>query len=568
MGRFNIVFDMGKPLYAKDTKIIIERAVLTKDNDTGKVFAQIKMSNLLSKTLIAVKVSLTGYDVSGEKLEEKEFSYLDLTAKQGEEFGQKTPVDFQNSTVRSFNVKITETVYSDGSKFAGQEEKYYPVPEPESLKEKLTVSEIEQYKQDNVQLAKYAIKEFSDLWICTCGEMNTIDNDTCYSCGAARENLKRTLDKDLLDEEIKEGSYKKATDTYQPGNRFDIETAIRRLKTIEGYKDSKELIARYEAEIAAIDKKTVDEAKARKRIIGIFSGIAALCVMGALIFNFVIIPNKKLNNAEKLINEGEYEEAYVILDELGKRKAIANSRYNKGCEMIENGNVNGAYMLLADLNYKDSKQKIADISTQVTPQIRIKCAKIDDTVELGNYHGAIEWLVLDKQDGKVLLISKYCLDVKRYSDGGWAAWAPAEFEADKCTIRQWLNNEFISETFSNEEKILISDTYLQNKHSPSTNIYCILGEYSSTDRLFLLSIDEVEQYFAYDGARETMATNYAKEKGIIVSTEGNSPWWLRTTGYNCNDAVFVQYDGSVDHFGANVDGDGLGVRPAMWINVG
>ncbi len=87
MGRFNIVFDMGKPLYAKETKIIIEKAVLTKDNETGKVFAQIKMKNVLAKTLIAVKVTLTGHDVLGEKIEEKEFTYLDLAAKQGREFG-------------------------------------------------------------------------------------------------------------------------------------------------------------------------------------------------------------------------------------------------------------------------------------------------------------------------------------------------------------------------------------------------------------------------------------------------------------------------------------------------
>ena len=82
MGRFNIVFDMGKPLYAKETKIVIEKAVLTKDNETGKVFAQIKMKNVLSQTLIAVKSVLTGYDVSGEKIEEKEFTYLDLAVNQ------------------------------------------------------------------------------------------------------------------------------------------------------------------------------------------------------------------------------------------------------------------------------------------------------------------------------------------------------------------------------------------------------------------------------------------------------------------------------------------------------
>lgn len=288
MGRFNIVFDLGKPLYAKDTKIVIEKAVLTKDSETGKVFAQIKMKNVLSKTLIAVKVSLTGYDVSGEKLEEKEFSYLDLAAKQGEEFGQKTPVDFQNSTVRSFDIKITETVYSDGSKLTGTESEYYPVPKPDQLSSKLSKAEIEQYKKSNeIPSAECVVAEFSDLWICTCGVINTINNDTCYSCGASHENLKRTLDKGLLNEEFKEGNYNEAIKVYRPEDKACIERAIKTLKAIEDYKDSKELIARYEAEIAAIDKKEADEKAARKKKYLSLRYIFVFCVM-AVFFIYLI----------------------------------------------------------------------------------------------------------------------------------------------------------------------------------------------------------------------------------------------------------------------------------------
>ena len=76
MERYSIIFDRMHNLYAKDTKIIIERAVITKDNDTGELFAQIKMSNLFPKTLVAVKVILTGFDSSNKKIEEKEFSYF------------------------------------------------------------------------------------------------------------------------------------------------------------------------------------------------------------------------------------------------------------------------------------------------------------------------------------------------------------------------------------------------------------------------------------------------------------------------------------------------------------
>ncbi len=561
MGRFNIVFDMGKPLYAKETKIIIEKAVLTKDNETGKVFAQIKMKNVLAKTLIAVKVTLTGYDVLGEKIEEKEFTYLDLAVNQGCEFGQKTPVEFQNSTVRSFNVKITETVYSDGSKLTGTEAEYYPVPEPELLSSKLSKAEIEQYEKSNeISSADYIVTEFSDLWICTCGAINTIDSDSCYSCGASRENLKRTLDKDLLDEEIKESIYNKAIVEYRPKNKDCIGRAIEILKTVGSYRDSKELIARYEAEIAAIDKKAADKAKARKKmaakITGIFAGIVALCVSVVLLFNFVIMPNKKLGNAEKLINEGEYEEAYAILDELGENKAIAKSKYNRACEMIENGNYKGAYMLLAGLEYKDSGDKMAEIAMTL-----LKECNVGDTVDFGDYHGAVEWLVLDKQEDKALLISKYCLDAKPYNE----KYEPVTWET--CTLRQWLNGDFINETFSGAEKALICDTYLQNPDNPE---YGTDGGNDTTDKVFLLSIDEATRYFANDEARKATATDYAKEQGVYVSEEnGNSWWWLRSPGNGSNNVVaFINSYGFINYTGFGVGSGLYGVRPAMWVRIG
>ncbi len=496
MGRFNIVFDIGKSLYAKDTKIVIEKAVLTKDSETGKVFAQIKMKNVLSQTLVAVKVLLTGYDVSGEKLEEKEFSYLDLAAKQGREFGQKTPVDFQNSTVRSFNIKITETVYSDGSKLTGTESEYYPVPKPEALMRKLTAAEIKQYKHDNVQTAQYIIKEFLDLWICTCGEMNTIDNDTCYSCGASRENLKHTLDKSLLDEEIKEHIYNEAIAEYRPNNKERISRTIKILKTIEAYGNSKELIARYEAEIAAIDKKEAEEAKARRKNAvkkaGIFTEIAALCVIVVLLLNYVIIPKVKLNNFRK----GNFE--------------------------------------------------------------------VGDTVEFGDYHGTVEWMVLDKRDDKALLISKYCLEAKPYNE----KYEPVTWETS--TLRQWLNGEFINEAFSEKEKALICDTYLQNPDNPE---YGTDGGNDTTDKAFLLSIGEATKYFSNDEARMISATGYAKGQGVYVTNINtsigvNSWWWLRTSGGNNKGAVYVYNSGSINNNGCSVNSIGYGVRPAMWVNVG
>ena len=191
----------------------------------------------------------------------------------------------------------------------------------------------------------------------------------------------------------------------------------------------------------------------------------------------------------------------------------------------------------------------------------LKKYNVGDTVDFGDYHGAVEWLVLDKQDGKVLLISKYCLDAKPYNE----KYEPVTWET--CTLRQWLNGDFINETFSGAEKTLICDTYLQNPDNPKWGAD---GGNDTTDKVFLLSIDEAEKYFANDEARKAKATDYAKVHEIYVSIvdDGISRWLLRLPGRNSKSATFVYNDGSINDNGSSVNSSDYGVRPAMWVNIG
>ncbi len=207
-------------------------------------------------------------------------------------------------------------------------------------------------------------------------------------------------------------------------------------------------------------------------------------------------------------------------------------------------------------------------NTVILPRIRVNNFSnfskgnfdIGDTVLLGDYHGAVEWLVLDKKDGKALLISKYCLDAKPYNK----KHKPVTWET--CSLRQWLNGEFINEAFSVAEKALICDTYLQNPDNPE---YGTDGGNDTTDKVFLLSIDEANTYFSDDEAREAKATSHAKYEGAYASENGNSWWWLRSPGGNIDLAANVYNGGSVSYYGRNVGSGGKdGVRPAMWANVG
>ena len=204
-------------------------------------------------------------------------------------------------------------------------------------------------------------------------------------------------------------------------------------------------------------------------------------------------------------------------------------------------------------------------------------ANVGEYVMFGRYeqdndkaNGAepIEWLVLDKQDGKMLLLSKYGLDCKPFNEKKVAVmW-------ETCTLRSWLNKEFYNTAFNSTEQSCILETYVVTEDSkwgvnPVNDTY---------DKLFLLSIKEVTTYFdpdayAFDPARRTQPTEYAKAMGADAYRKegeyyGNSDWWLRTPGFSDTTTAYIQFNGWFNDNGLPVNvGNMFSVRPAFWVNI-
>ena len=194
---------------------------------------------------------------------------------------------------------------------------------------------------------------------------------------------------------------------------------------------------------------------------------------------------------------------------------------------------------------------------------------IGNTIQFGSYNqsGAakkepIEWLVLDIQDEKALVISKYALDCKRYNETNTkVTW-------ETCTLRKWLNNNFLNSAFSASEKSKIPTVTVSADANPS---YSTNPGNATEDQIFLLSITEAKKYFSSDSARECQPTAYAKAQGARRSSSstyaGNCRWWLRSPGNTQRNAASVYIDGYVDYLGDRVDYSYGAVRPALWIDL-
>lgn len=86
-----------------------------------------------------------------------------------------------------------------------------------------------------------------------------------------------------------------------------------------------------------------------------------------IVLNAVIIPNQKYNEAMDLIDSGDYESAYALLEEIGKDDMIESSKYERAIKLIDTGDYRAAYALLDGLSYRDSEEKIQSMKSQHPP---------------------------------------------------------------------------------------------------------------------------------------------------------------------------------------------------------
>ena len=199
---------------------------------------------------------------------------------------------------------------------------------------------------------------------------------------------------------------------------------------------------------------------------------------------------------------------------------------------------------------------------------------VGDIIKFGNYFinddknkEPIEWRVLEVSNNKALLVTKDAIDGKPYN----TEWEDITWE--QCSLRQWLNNEFINQAFSKKEQ---EEILLTNLSNPDNFEYRTIGGNNTQDKIFLLSIDEVKKYFKDYKDRECKVTHYAKQQGAWsceLEDEddddeyvGNCYWWLRSPGSYQNCVAVVFGDGIIHYYGLSVNNIDNAVRPALFIN--
>lgn len=197
----------------------------------------------------------------------------------------------------------------------------------------------------------------------------------------------------------------------------------------------------------------------------------------------------------------------------------------------------------------------------------------------------IVWRVLAREGNRLLLVSENCLDMMDFDRSSPPFGPIASVSWAQSTVRQTLNTTCMEAWFTKAEQRLIQKTLLLPDSNPVSHIS---DSETTEDRLFLLSLGEVEKYIYKAELRErpeeqgndcpACGADYNSAVALFLLTKRRtsdmmiyaepSTWWLRTPGREKECRMVVGYDGRPSTDGRVIDSIEVKIRPAMWLDLG
>ena len=213
---------------------------------------------------------------------------------------------------------------------------------------------------------------------------------------------------------------------------------------------------------------------------------------------------------------------------------------------------------------QDTNVVVIDSDSRVSQDVNVGDSIIfgryEQDNDVSNGKEDIEWIVLKKEENKAMVISKYVLDYAEYNDEYTSVtW-------NDCSLRTWLSEYFYNQCIPVDFWYKTIRTTVSNNDNPR---YGTPGGDNTQDYMFLLSIEEVENYFPTIEDRKCEQTAYAKAIRATIKKGDNSEsadWWLRSPGGTDVWAAFVFASGNIEYDGTATSYR-KGIRPAMWIDL-
>lgn len=281
-----------------NSPIEIKKAVLLFDSKTGVFLLQMKLENIIAKTVKAVYLNIeTEYIKKGEMIETHQL--FDLNISKNQSFGTQQPFIFLEEP-KKINIEIEKIVFSRAGIWRNIEPVYIEKIDQSSF----SIFEIDlreqlkrEFKSNNMQnsFLKFIPEEQNNIWFCSCGRPNELDKIICLNCGNLKEKLFNVINEKYLKREF---SY------YLLKEKEKVR--------LENIKEQEEL------RINKIQKK--ENSKKMKKLGLLVVMFLLIITTSYFTWEIIIQPNNQYNKGLKYIKEDKFEDAKIIFTNLADYK--------------------------------------------------------------------------------------------------------------------------------------------------------------------------------------------------------------------------------------------------------
>lgn len=331
----------------------------------------------------------------------------------------------------------------------------------------------------------------------------------------------------------------------------------------------------------------------------VFSFVFLMCVSSSA--KNVIIEDKNYKTND-VVEFGSYPQSKVndtvkLFFLSMKIKKWTSYDYYSGSNLSPGTMKQSDYMKYADFTFAGQKYRAVKFSsyrpywTYYSPED--KYSYQDDNGYKKNMvyyfkYETLKWRILDPSTGymmceQIIDAQPYSNTVYYHSTGELSSEAFVEQDESKAnhytclysssSIRQWLNNDFFNDAFT-DEKNEIALTQLDNRayssvfkkyNSPSTNDKIFLPSYNDMiNEKYGFSSDPLEK----DEQRCSSASDYSKCQGLWVHSSvsdktGYYIWRLRNASFSSTDTWGVSFSGELANNICHTASCSVGIRPAM-----
>ena len=253
------------------------------------------------------------------------------------------------------------------------------------------------------------------------------------------------------------------------------------------------------------------------------------------------ILNESLENTEsrklkKLLAEAETSEKEDGAGSSGEEPA-ADAGENEKTAVMQEKDGNGTDTETVMLNEEERTEPgVSDGGYSINDEGYVTIGRYERDGDESNGPEPIEWEVLEDNGGSMLLISRYILDAQPYN------MEDTDITWENCTLRHWLNKDFLNTAFTPGEQGLVQTVTLSN---PDNAYFGNEGGNDTQDKLFCLSIEEIRNLYSFNSWDDDVQCGYSQAlmteatvqavkngAGIFTYTQEDYNNWIASVGYD------------------------------------